>query len=75
VDEDVDELGVQQPLVHMSRTPSLPTAPTELIDSGMKVPELVPGDGNEEVVRRWLGVDDIRTDDGGRIRIVSKSKL
>lgn len=75
VDVDVDELGVQQPLVHMSRTPSLPTALTELIDSGMKVPELVPGDGNEEVVRRWLGVDDIRTDDGGRIRIVSKSKL
>ncbi|RAO73048.1 uncharacterized protein BHQ10_009060 [Talaromyces amestolkiae] len=75
---DVDDGHVrsEQPLVHMSRTPSLPTATTaEAMGSGTKVPELVPGGENEEVVRRWLGTDDIRPDDGGRIRIVSKSKL
>lgn len=72
---DVDDVGVEQPLVHMSRTPSLPTTTAEPINSGTKVPELGPGRENEEVVRRWLGVDDIRTDDGGRIRIIPKSKL
>ncbi|KUL83233.1 hypothetical protein ZTR_10468 [Talaromyces verruculosus] len=74
--DDVDvDVGAEQPLVHMSRTPSLPTTTAKEIISGTKVPELVPGNGSEEVVRRWLGVDDIRADDGGRIRIVPKFKL
>lgn len=74
--DDVDvDVGAEQPLVHMSRTPSLPTTTAKSIYSGAKVPELVPGNGNEEVVRRWLGVDDIRADEGGRIRIIPKSKL
>lgn len=75
---DVDDSHVdsEQPLVHMSRTPSLPTATTALaMGLGTRVPELIPGGQNEEVVRRWLGTDDIRPDDGGCIRIVSKSKL
>lgn len=76
LDVDDGHIGVEQPLVHMSRTPSLPTATTaEAMGLGTKVPELVPGRDNEEVVRRWLGTDDIRVDDGGRIRIVSKAKL
>jgi alpha-methylacyl-CoA racemase len=77
LDVDDGDVGLEQPLVHMSRTPSLPTTTStaESMDSGTKVPELVPGGGNKEVVHRWLGVDDICLDDGGRIRIVSKSKL
>jgi alpha-methylacyl-CoA racemase len=74
--DDVDvDVGVEQPLVHMSRTPSLPTTTAKDIISVTKVPELVPGNGSEEVVRRWRGVGDIRADDGGRIRIVPKTKL
>ncbi|EEA19694.1 hypothetical protein TMatcc_009838 [Talaromyces marneffei ATCC 18224] len=81
VDDDEEEeeeeqagVGVGQPLVHLSRTPSLPAEP---MYSGpkSKVPELVPGAGDEDVIHRWLGVDDIRAGDGGCMRIVPKSKL
>lgn len=73
LDVNVD---VDGPLVHMSRTPSLPTATTaESTGSGTRLPELAPGNGNKEVVRRWLGGDDICADDGDCIRILPKSML
>ncbi|EED14090.1 alpha methylacyl-CoA racemase, putative [Talaromyces stipitatus ATCC 10500] len=71
---DVDDVDVHQPLVYLSRTPSLPTIAESMVSEN-KIPELVSGRGNEEVVRRWLRADDICTDDGSCIRVVSKSKL
>jgi alpha-methylacyl-CoA racemase len=71
---DADDAGVDinQPLVHLSRTPSLPM---ELSEGPSQIPVLRPGQGSEEVVRRWLGArgKSIFTGDTAS-RILSQAK-
>lgn len=51
---DADDAGVDinQPLVHLSRTPALPTVSDA---STPDIPRMMPGQGDEDVLRRWLG--------------------
>ncbi|OKL63505.1 hypothetical protein UA08_02054 [Talaromyces atroroseus] len=54
LDADDADVSINQPLIHLSRTPSLPT---ELSDAPSQIPVLRPGQGDQEAVRRWLGAD------------------
>ncbi|KAL1966013.1 hypothetical protein VTN77DRAFT_4953 [Rasamsonia byssochlamydoides] len=47
---DVRDVGRNRPLVSLNRSPSLPVD-----DEGDSLPMLKPGEGSEEVLRRWLG--------------------
>lgn len=84
---DVDDVDVHQPLVHLSRTPSLPVAlkvgsmsktkgtAEAASDHLSKLPELIPGKENDEVVRRWLGRTDVGTSVGGSLQVLSRARL
>lgn len=63
-----DDVDVHKPLVQLSQTPSL------AVEKEFSIPDLQPGDGDIEVLRRWLGPrkDSLKID--GTTRVCSRKE-